>query len=115
MYSGNKELNRTSEFDFSPFIQGTDVFNSKFLYLLKKIPTESYFIVGDFGNRIDLISQEIYDRPDLGDLLLLYNGLGSRDLTPNTQLRVIKFSNIRILFNQMSLTTNTRSFIKQLT
>lgn len=97
------------------YVENGDIYNSKFLYILSKLPSiGTYKIPKIFEYRIDLISEDLYKSSYMTELLLLYNGITIDNLKVNTILRVPSESMILNLKTKISTITCPDLYIKNL-
>jgi hypothetical protein len=114
MYS-KKKINLKSEgIDLNSYMEGTDIFNSKLLYMLPKLPSSGTYTVDLAEHRIDLIANILYQDKSLAPLLLLYNGLTIDQLTKGTVLEVPFYQDILKLIEDILLISSPKDFLKNL-
>lgn len=89
MYVPEQKITGVRNTHITNFIKDNDIFNSKFLYLLPRLPMVDTYTINRYEMRIDLISMDMYGQ-DVSDLILLYNNVKVEDLLRGTILA--KFS-----------------------
>lgn len=114
MFSKKQTIIDSEERDISQFLESGDLYNSKLLYILPKLPYVGEYTIDLNEHRIDLISRDIYDSDSLSEILLLYNGLTINDLTKGTSLKAPYLSDITSLFQNISSIDNPALFLKRL-
>lgn len=112
MFSKQKQIVSSEDFDLEGFIQGTDVFNSKIIYMLPKLPSIGTYRIDLNEYRIDLISIDIYDTSELSEILLIYNGLTINQLKKGTEIKVPHIRDVRNLFRNIVSITNPVEYLK---
>ena len=81
MYSPERKITGSNLYNLKNYIEGDDIYNSKFLYLFHNLPAKGIYTINRFEYRIDLISQDMYGSTDYSDLILFYNNVSTDDLT----------------------------------
>lgn len=114
MFSKKQTIIDSEEKDITQFLESTDLYNSKLLYIIPKLPYVGEYTVDLNEHRIDLISKDIYESDSLAEILLLYNGLTINDLTKGITLRAPYLSDIVSLFQNISSIDNPALFLKRL-
>lgn len=114
MYSKNNLILGKLEYDLNSYIEGNDIFNSKLIYLIPKLPTLGEYKIDLSEYRIDLISKDVYDVSTLGEIILLYNGLTIDQLHKGTTIKVPDISHVTNLMNSINSIYSPRDFIKTL-
>lgn len=100
MYIPENKLTGSNNYSLSNYIDGNDVYNSKFLYLFMKLPPTGYYTINRYEKRIDLISQDIYAE-DYSDLLLMYNSIKVEGLTLGKVLRLFSIQQLDNLISNL--------------
>ena len=81
MYSPERKITGSNLYNLRNYIEGDDIYNSKFLYLFQGLPSKGVYEINRFEYRIDLISQDTYGSIEYSDLILFYNNVSTDDLT----------------------------------
>ena len=80
MYSPDRKITGTNLYNIQNYIEGDDIYNSKFLYLLGSLPIVGTYEIYRYEGRIDLISKDMYGNTNMMDFILLYNNISVEDL-----------------------------------
>jgi hypothetical protein len=100
MYSPNLNKIGSSYNSLSDFIEnGNDVYNSKLIKYVVRLPVISQYQVNRFEYRIDLISKELFNDDYTGDLLLIYNNISASDLKLGKVLNVFDLTQLTRLIH----------------
>lgn len=114
MYNKDKVILSKLEFDLSSYIENGDIYNSKVLYMIPKLPSIGEYTVDLAAKRIDLISLDLYNTTEMSEIILLYNGVTIDQLTKGTVLRVPSLDDIRKLLRSVSSIDSPRDYLKNL-
>lgn len=114
MYSKKRTTLKNSDIDLEAFVESGDLYNSKFLYLLRMLPSEgNYDIVLD-SYRIDIIAKSIYNNSSMSEILLIYNGLNISELKPGVTVKAPYIKHVNYLISRLNAIKNPREFLKSL-
>lgn len=80
MYSPDRKITGTNLYNIQNYVEGDDIYNSKFLYLLGSLPIVGTYEINRYEGRIDLISKDMYGNTNMMDFILLYNNISVDDL-----------------------------------
>jgi hypothetical protein len=114
MYNKDKTILSKKDIDIESYIEGTDVFNSKALYLIPKLPVSGRYTIDLTEYRIDLISLDLYKTSSMAQIILIYNGLTVSQLSKGVVLKVPYLADIRNLFKRISTITSPREYLKDI-
>ncbi len=114
MYSKKRTTLKSAEIDLEAFVEGLDLYNSKFLYLLRMLPSKGSYEVNLDKYRIDLITNELYTNTSMSEILLIYNGLTISELQPGVLLKCPYMEHVRYLISRLNSIENPREFLKNL-
>lgn len=112
MYTKDQVIIRPNAIELKTYIEGTDIFNSKFIYMLRKIPKRSSYIIENKDFRIDLISFDIFTSNIYGELLLLYNGITINELSKGVSLNVFSLYDLNNLITKLNNINSPTEYIK---
>jgi hypothetical protein len=88
-------------------IEGTDIYNSKFLYLLRRLPEEGSRLVGSHEFNLELLTEAIYNDAGYGRILLIYNGMTTLDLSRDAVVKYPRLSDISKLLQDLGVINTT--------
>lgn len=114
MYNKEKNHLKSDTIEIDAFIERGDIFNSKFLYILKYLPSQGDYLVNLNRYRIDLISDDIYGDSSFSELILLYNGVTISQLEPGLILKSPKLSDVNNLISKLSIISNVKEYISSI-
>lgn len=114
MYNKDKTILSKEELNLDFYIEDQDIFNSKALYMIPKLPSSGEYTVDLSEYRIDLISLDLYETTSMSEILLLYNGLTIKDLSQGTVLKVPYLADVRNLLKRISSVVSPREYLKDL-
>lgn len=114
MYNKKKAILKSSNLDLNTVIEGEDIYNSKFVYMLRKLPSRGKYEVNLAKHRIDLIATEIYGDPNMAEIILLYNGMTIDQLKPGVALESPYPSDVYALASQLTTIKSPREYTKKL-
>lgn len=112
MFDKKKSIVKSSSLDLTNYVENTDLFNSKFLYMFRKLPSLGTYDVNSRDYRLDLISIDLYDDIKYGEFILLYNGITISDLKPNMELKVFDESQLEDLITKLTVIKSPRDYLK---
>lgn len=110
MFSKNKSIIKSRTLELSNVIEGTDIYNAKFIYMLRKLPEAGVEKVNVRYNRVDLLSKSIYGDSQYSDILLLYNGVTIDQLDPEFMLRFPLLDDVNSLLTKLTTLINHKQF-----
>lgn len=111
MYNRPKQVTSPSQYALTPYIEGNDLLNSKFIFMLRKLKPLRSFTVGVQEYRIDLICKGLDVSTDLADLILIYNGISILELTKGTVLKMPSLLEVQELSTELNTISNPEKFI----
>lgn len=111
MYNKSKSYLKSENNDIESLIEGGDLYNSKFVYILKSLPSQGEYLVVLNKYRIDLISYDIYNSYDYGEIILIYNGITISELRPGVILRSPSIDDLNTLASKLSVISNVNEYI----
>ena len=114
MYNKERTILSDRELSLERYIEKGDIFNSKFLYMLPKLPSSGEYTIDLTEFRIDLISLDLYDSTDMSEILLFYNGLTISELSKGTIINVPYLGDVRNLLKRISSVVSPREYLKDL-
>lgn len=114
MFDKNKTVLNFEELDIEPYINSTDIFNSKLLYIIPRLPDVGEYEIDLNEYRIDLISKDIYGTDLMSDILLLYNGLTISQLAKGIKVKAPYLSDVKNTLRNISLIDNPVEYLKTL-
>lgn len=114
MYNKNKSIIKVSTLEIGNFMEGTDIFNSKFIYLFRKLDVDRTYKVNIRDFRLDLLSESIFQRSNYGELILLFNGLTISELKSDLLINVFKLEDLVNLVSKLSTVISPRDYLKTL-
>lgn len=81
---------QASKYDFSNYIEGYDVYNSKIIELVKEHEDEKVdYLITTMDYRPDLIAQELYGDTKFVAFLMITTALGLEGYKKGTTIRVL--------------------------
>lgn len=101
MYTRNNKVSSSID-DIVNYIEGTDVYNSKLIEILRdpSLPREDYEIK-TYEYRPDLIAKDIYGSTDYEGLLMVQTGSTLTNFSKGTTLSVIPKTNLDSLLRSL--------------
>jgi hypothetical protein len=114
MYSKKKAIVKTGSLSLGNYIEGNDLFNSKFLYMFRKLPSMGLYSVNVKDYRLDTISMDLYGDHIYGEYILIYNGITIAELKPEMELRVFDEKDVATLITNLTSIDSPRDFLKNL-
>lgn len=114
MYNKPKQSMASSPYAIPAFVNGDDVFNSKFIYMVRKLPSATEFTISTEVGRIDLICRNLNFPTSYSDILLIYNGLTTKELYRGTSLRVPSAMEVDKLISELNTVSSTERFLVNL-
>lgn len=112
MYTKDQVIIRPNAIELKTYMEGTDIFNSKFLYMFRKLPSRGTYKIENKDFRIDLISQDIFVENIYGELLLIYNGITINELKKGITLRTFDIVDLNTLVTKINNINSPTEFIK---
>jgi hydrogenase maturation factor len=112
MYNKKKSIVKSSSLELDSYVEGTDLFNSKFIYMFRKLPSLGTYDVNSRDYRLDLIALDLYNDVKYGEYILLYNGITISDLKPNMELKVFNETQLEDLITKLTVINSPRDYLK---
>lgn len=114
MFSKGQSYLKSANYEIDSFIEEGDIYNSKFLYILRHLPSQGDYLVVLNKYRIDLISKDIYGSDSYGEILLLYNGISINELSPGTIIQSPKIGVLNNLASKINVISNLKEYINKI-
>lgn len=114
MYDKKKSIVKVGVLELSNYIEGNDLYNSKFIYMFRKLNQHSTYKINTRDFRLDLIALATYGDVTMGELILLYNGLTISELKTDLELKLFKKEDLVNLIGKLTVILSPRDYLKTL-
>ena len=101
MYTKENTMISSKE-EISNYIEGLDIFNSQFLYMLANPELErKVYEITVYAYRPDLIANEFYGSPKYAGLVILQSGVGLAGLKRGNKILLLSKDSIQSILNSI--------------